>query len=465
MNAPVSVPRVADFTCEKKPASGSRGMVVTNHPLASAAGAQILLAGGNAIDAAVASLFALTVAEPMMVGILGGGLSHIRLADGRHVVIDNLSTAPGKATADMYECLSDEIGKQRDTRDRENVVGAKAVAVPGALKGWCEALARFGTLPLAEVLQPAIGLAERGFVVTPYLSNCITDNAGDLARDPGLAAMLLPGGKPLQPGMRLVQADYAASLKLIAAEGPEALYGGKLGRALTDYMAANGGLIDQADLANYKIELREPIRGSYRGYEIIGPPPPSSSGVHITQMLNILEGYDIGALGFGSTDAVHLLAEALKIAFADRAVATADPAFVKVPVARLIDKAYADERRALIEMGQAKSWTAGIGARRIRQYDPCHRRGCLGQCRRDDADDQRAVRRLRADPRHRHDDQQLHVQFRSASGPCALDRAGQAGLHLDGADDGGEGRPSSPSRSACRVACASSPRPCRRSST
>lgn len=360
MNAPASIPRVADFTCEKKPATGSRGMVVTNHPLASAAGAQILLAGGNAIDAAVASLFALTVAEPMMVGILGGGLSHIRLADGRHVVIDNLSTAPGKATADMYECLSDEIGKQRDTRDRENVVGAKAVAVPGALKGWCEALARFGTLTLADVLQPAIGLAERGFVVTPYLSNCITDNAADLARDPGLAAMLLPGGQPLQPGMRLVQADYAASLKLIAAEGPDALYGGKLGRALTDYMAANGGLIDQADLANYKIELREPIRGSYRGYEIIGPPPPSSSGVHIAQMLNILEGYDIGALGFGSTDAVHLLAEALKIAFADRAVATADPAFVKVPVAKLIDKAYADERRALIAMEQAKSWTAGL---------------------------------------------------------------------------------------------------------
>lgn len=360
MNISAPPPRIASFTCEKKPATGSRGMVVTNHPLASAAGAQMLLAGGNAIDAAVASLFALTVAEPMMVGILGGGLSHIRLADGRHVVIDNLSTAPGRSTPDMYECLSDEIGKQRDTRDRENVVGAKAVAVPGALKGWCEALARFGTLPLAEVLQPAIGLAERGFVVTPYLSNCITDNAADLARDPGLAAMLLPGGQPLQPGARLVQSDYAASLKLIAAEGPEALYGGKLGRALTDYMAANGGLIDQADLANYRIELREPIRGSYRGYEIVGPPPPSSSGVHIAQMLNILEGYDIGSLGFGSADAVHLLAEALKIAFADRAVATADPAFVKVPVERLIDKGYADERRALIAMEQAKSWTAGL---------------------------------------------------------------------------------------------------------
>ncbi len=360
MNVSIRAPRIASFLCDKKPATGSRGMVVTNHPLASAAGAQMLLAGGNAIDAAVASLFALTVVEPMMVGVLGGGLSHIRLADGRHVVIDNLSTAPGRATADMYDCLSDEVGKQRDVRDRENVVGAKAVAVPGALKGWCEALERFGTLPLAEVLQPAIALAARGFTVTPYLTNCITDNTADLALDQGLSALLLPGGQPIQPGARLVQADYAESLKLIAAEGPQALYGGRLGQALTDYMAAHGGLIDQADLAGYRTETREPIHGSYRGYEIIGPPPPSSSGVHITQMLNILEGYDIGALGFGSPDAVHLLAEALKIAFADRAVATADPAFVKVPVARLISKDYAAERRALIEMGRAQSWTAGL---------------------------------------------------------------------------------------------------------
>ena len=360
MNVSIPAPRIASFLCDKKPATGSRGMVVTNHPLASAAGAQMLLAGGNAIDAAVASLFALTVVEPMMVGVLGGGLSHIRLADGRHVVIDNLSTAPGKATADMYDCLSDEIGQQRDVRGRENLVGAKAVAVPGALKGWCEALERFGTLPLADVIQPAIALAERGFIVTPYLTNCVTDKAADLALDPDLSALLLPGGEPIQPGARLVRADYAESLKLIASEGPQALYGGRLGQALTDYMAAHGGLIDQADLAAYRTETREPIRGSYRDYEIIGPPPPSSSGVHITQMLNILEGYDIGALGFGSPDAVHLLAEALKIAFADRAVATADPAFVKVPVARLISKDYAAERRALIEMDRAQDWAAGL---------------------------------------------------------------------------------------------------------
>jgi gamma-glutamyltranspeptidase/glutathione hydrolase len=353
-------PRVANFTCEKRSATGSRGMVVSNHPLASSAGSQMLLAGGNAIDAAIAALFALTVVEPMMVGILGGGVAHIRLADGRHVVLDGLSTAPLKATAEMYDCLSDEIGKQRDVRDRENLVGPKAVAVPGALAGWCEALARFGTLPLAEVLQPAIALAERGFIVSPYLSDCITDCAADLARDPGLAALFLAGGKPLAPGARLIQSDYAASLKLIARDGPSALYDGPLGAALTAFMAANGGLIDQNDLSAYKVATREPVRGTYRGYEILGPPPPSSSGVHIVQMLNILEGFDIGGLGFGSADAVHFLAEALKIAFADRAVATADPAFIKVPVERLIDKAYAEERRALIAMGAARSWSAGL---------------------------------------------------------------------------------------------------------
>jgi gamma-glutamyltranspeptidase/glutathione hydrolase len=353
-------PRVATFACEKQPATGSRGMVVANHPLASAAGSQMLLAGGNAVDAAVAALFALTVVEPMMVGILGGGLSHIRMTDGRHVVLDNLSTAPLRATPDMYDCLSDEIGKQRDVAGRENLIGARAVAVPGALAGWCEALARFGTLPLAEVLQPAIGLAERGFVVTHYLANAIEDMAANLALDPEASAMLMPGGERLRAGTRLVRRDYAKSLRLIAEMGPAALYDGPLGQALTDFMAAKGGLIGQADLAAYEVETREPVRGSYRGHEIVGPPPPSSSGVHIVQMLNILEGYDVGGLGFGSADGVHLLAEALKIAFADRSVATADPAFVAVPVERLIAKSYAQERRALVDMDRARAWSAGL---------------------------------------------------------------------------------------------------------
>jgi gamma-glutamyltranspeptidase/glutathione hydrolase len=335
-------------------------MVVTNHPLASATGSEMLLAGGNAIDAAIAALFTLTVVEPMMVGVLGGGVAHIRLADGRHLVLDGLSTAPGRGSATMYEALSDEVGKARLVRDRENEVGPKAVAVPGALAGWCEALARFGTLPLADVLAPAIRLAERGFVVSPYLSDCVTDCAADLARDPGLSALFLPGGQPLRPGARLVQGDYAGSLKLIAERGPAALYDGPLGAALTGFMASHGGLIDQADLDAFRVIERAPVRGTYRGFEILGPPPPSSSGVHIVQMLNILEGYDIGGLGFGSADAVHLLAEALKIAFADRAVATADPAFVAVPVDRLIAKSYAEERRTRIDLRRTQAWTAGL---------------------------------------------------------------------------------------------------------
>ncbi len=353
---------MAPFACEKHPAHGARGMVVTNHPLASGAGMAILLAGGNAIDASVAALFALTVVEPMMVGVLGGGIAHIRLADGRHTILDGLSTAPLAARPDMYETLSDVLPDYQETRDRRNAVGATAVAVPGALAGWCEALARFGTVPLADALAPAITLAESGFIVTPYLHDCVADCAADLARDVELAKQFLPNGAPIAAGTRLRRPEYAETLRLIAREGPAALYEGTLGSALVAHMTARGGLIGAGDLAAYKVVTREPVRGAYRGFDIIGPPPPSSAGVHVVQMLNILEATDIAALGFGSTDAIHLLAEVLKIAFADRAVATADPAFVRVPVARLIAKEYAAERRGHIDMARAQDWIAGIVA-------------------------------------------------------------------------------------------------------
>ncbi len=348
------------FTCEKQPATGSKGMVVTNHPLASGAGAQILLAGGNAIDAAVAALFALTVVEPMMVGVLGGGLAHIRLADGTHTILDGLSTAPRAARPDMYRTVSDVLPDYQETVGRQNSRGALSVAVPGALAGWCEALRRFGTMPLDGVLAPAVQLAEAGFTVTPYLTTCVTDCAADLAKDPELAALFLPDGAPISAGTRLRRPDYAASLRLIAAQGPGALYGGPLGAALAECMASRGGLIDAGDLAAYAVKQRVPIRGRYRGFEVIGPPPPASSGVHVTQMLNMLEAFDVRALGFGTVDGVHLLAEVLKIAFADRAVATADPDFVAVPVERLISRAFADERRAGIDMGRARAWLPGI---------------------------------------------------------------------------------------------------------
>lgn len=350
----------AQFTCEKQPAIGRRGMVVTNHPLASAAGAEMLAAGGNAIDAAIAAFFTLSVVEPMMVGILGGGLAHIRLTDGTHTVIDGQSMAPLATGPTTYTPDPNAAPGTMDTIGRKNAVGPTSVATPGNLMGWCEALARFGTFPLADVMEPAIRHASRGFRVTPYLSECVTDCAADMAMDPEIAKLYLPGGSPIVPGTRLVTGDYAEVLRSIVRDGPSFLYGGSLGRHYADHMERAGGYIAMEDLTRYRTVTREAVRGTYRGFEITGPPPPSSGPLHIIQMLNILEGYDIGAQGFGSPDTVHLLAEVLKIAFADRAAATADPAFVKVPVAKLIDKAYAADRRGRIDMARAQAWAAEV---------------------------------------------------------------------------------------------------------
>ena len=298
----------------------------------------MLAGGGNAIDAAIASFFTLSVVEPMMTGILGGGMAHIRLASGSHVIIDNQSMAP-LATGPTTFTPDPRAGPgAMDTIGRKNAVGPTSVATPGNLMGWCEALERFGTFSLAEVMEPAIRHAARGFRVTPYLSECVTDCAADMARDPEIAKLYLPGGVPIRPGTRLVTGDYAETLRSIVREGPSILYTGALGRHYTDHMAASGGYIAAKDLTQYRTITREPLRGTYRGFDITGPPPPSSGPLHIIQMLNILEGYDIARLGFGSPDTVHLLAETLKIAFADRAAATADPAFVKVPVEKLISK-------------------------------------------------------------------------------------------------------------------------------
>lgn len=351
--------RAFEFTCEKRPATGSRGMVVTNHPLASAAGAEMLLTGGNAIDAAVAALLALTVVEPMMVGILGGGVSHVRLPDGRHVIIDAFSTAPAAAHATMYEPTADGLASARDTAGNKNRIGAGAIATPGNLAGWTHMLERHGTRVLADVIAPAIRLAAGGFRATPYLVDCVSDCAKDLARDEGLARLFLPGGKPIAVGTHVVQADYARTLQQLAGEGPQLLYGGALGATVADHIGRAGGTLSLADLKSYRIVEREPIRASYRGLTVIGPPPPASSGVHIAQMLNILEGFDVAAMGFGTPDAVHIVAEALKIAFADRAVSTADPAFVDVPVERLTSKAYANERRAELDMARTQAWRPG----------------------------------------------------------------------------------------------------------
>ncbi len=348
------------FAPEKRPARGSRGMVVANHPLASAAGAEMLAAGGNAVDAAIAALFALSVVEPMMVGPCGAGHALLRLPDGTETVIDSYTTAPAAATPTMYRPVSDGWPDYMEAEGHANSVGPAAVGVPGTLKGWGEMLARFGTLPLADVVEPAIRHASRGFRVTAYLAECVAESASDLARFPDAARVFLPEGHPARRGGLLVQPDLAATLRTIVAEGPDTLYGGMLGARVADYMKAAGGLITIEDLAAYRTIERRPVRGTYRGHEVLGAAPPTGGGVHLIQLLNILEGYDVARLGFGTADGVHLLAEALKIAFADREAATGDPAFVDVPVARLVDKVYGAERRADIDMRKASTPRAGV---------------------------------------------------------------------------------------------------------
>jgi gamma-glutamyltranspeptidase / glutathione hydrolase len=356
--------RSLPFTCQKRPAIGSRGMVVTNHPLASAAGAEMLLAGGNAFDAAAASLFALTVVEPMMVGVLGGGIIHLRTTDGAHRIIDGLSTAPAAARGDMFRALGPGLlPNDRETEGRCNAVGGAAAAVPGALPAWLMMLDAHGSMSLEQVIDPAIRLATHGFVATPYLADCVTDCRADIAGDSGLAALFLPGGAPIAAGARILRPDYAGTLRLIARDGLAALQDGPLGAALAEALAARGGAMTAADIAGYKPLVRQPIVGSYRGHDVIGPPPPASAGIHIVQMLNVLEAFDVAAMGYGSPDAAHLLAEALKIAFADR-TATADPAFVDVPVDRITSKTYAAERRARIDMGRAQGWAVPIATTR-----------------------------------------------------------------------------------------------------
>jgi gamma-glutamyltranspeptidase/glutathione hydrolase len=259
----------------------------------------------------------------------------------------------------MYVPLSDGAASARDTKDRRNAVGASAVAVPGSLAGWTHMLAKYGTRPLHVVMRPAIRLAADGFTATSYLSECIGGMAVDLAGDAGLTKLFLRDGRKIPAGTHVVQADYAATLRRIADEGPDLLYRGSLGETVADYLQANGGTVSVDDLAAYTPIERTPVSTEYRGRTVIGPPPPASGGVHIAQMLNVLEGFDVGAMGFGSPDSIHLLAEILKIAFADRAMTTADPAFVEVPVERVISKAYASERRAEIDLQHARRFSTG----------------------------------------------------------------------------------------------------------
>ncbi|MGX8014274.1 gamma-glutamyltransferase (plasmid) [Mesorhizobium sp. ORM8.1] len=239
-------------------------------------------------------------------------------------------------------------------------MGAKSVAVPGALPTWCEMQRRWGKFTLADVIEPAIRIARRGFIVTPYLQSCIEDAADDLLQDETIAKWLLPKGQPLRAGDRLANELYSETLVAVASAGPEAIHGGTFGEALVACLARQGGILSSADLTNYRVKEASPISGEYRGWQVTSVPPPSAAGVHIVQMLKVLEGFDLRSIGFGSAEMIHILAETMKLAFADREQATGDPAFVSVPVETLMSSDYARQRRGLIDLKQAQNWSSGL---------------------------------------------------------------------------------------------------------
>ncbi|MCW3979045.1 MAG: gamma-glutamyltransferase [Candidatus Bathyarchaeota archaeon] len=332
----------------KKEVVASRGVVVANHPLASSAGVEMLAHGGNAFDAAVASLFALTVVEPMMVSMFGAGFFVFRDAEtGRIETLDNYAVSPKAATDDMYTTVERREPGQYlfETVGRENMVGRLSVATPGTLKGWERMIQEHGTFSLSEVMAPAIRLARRGYRASQYLAQVVKMAKADIERFPETAETFLPGGKPLEQGRHVVMPDYAETLENVAKGGSDALYRGELGRAVIDDMEENGGILTMEDLKNYEVITREPVWGTYRDrYEVYSMAPGSSGGVHIIQMLNLLERFDVPSLSFGSVEYVHLFAEVLKIAFADRQEFLGDPSKVEVPIEGIVSKEYAKER-------------------------------------------------------------------------------------------------------------------------
>ncbi len=333
-----------------KPVESKNGMVVSAHPLSSKVGLEILKRGGNAVDAAVATAFALGVAEPNASGLGGGGFILIYLAKSKDIVtIDYREMAPLRARPDMYRLTA--VGK---VVDDEIVVGHKAVAVPGTLAGLTTALRKYGTMSLKDVIAPAIQLAEEGYPVSKTLNGLMKENFEKLQQFPAAAQVYLKDGLPYEVGDRIALKDLAKTYRLIAEKGPDAFYRGELGKAIEKEMKASGkGLITREDLAVYNPVMRTPVRGSYRGYEIISMSPPSSGGTHIIQLLNILEGYDMAKIGPNTSHGIHIMAEAMKRVFADRGRYMGDPDFVDVPVKGLTSKVYASELRKEISSDTA----------------------------------------------------------------------------------------------------------------
>ena len=334
----------------------AHGMVVSAQRLASEAGLEMLRRGGNAVDAAVAVGYAQAVTNPCCGNIGGGGFMTLHLADGRDVFIDFRETAPAAATPGMY------LDAAGTPVPQASLIGWKSVGVPGTVAGFEAALAKYGSLPRDVVMEPAVRMARDGFVLTRGDTDILDSRAAAFRARPALAQVFLrPDGTPLQPGDRMVQPDLAGTLAAISARGAAAFYEGAFPVAVEAASKSDGGIITAADFAAYRVNESVPLRCSYRGYVFHSAPPPSSGGVTLCQILNILEGYDLKAMGFRSAQSVHVIVEAMRHAYLDRNTHLGDPAFVRNPVERLLSAEYAAAIRAKIGAGATASATLGPG--------------------------------------------------------------------------------------------------------
>ena len=329
-----------------RPVHASHAMVASVHERASQAGVEVMQAGGNAVDAAVAVGFALAVVYPQAGNIGGGGFMLLRRSDGATHFIDYREKAPAAATANMY------LDAQGNVIPNASLVGYKASAVPGSVAGMVYAEKKYGKLTLARVMAPAIKLAREGFSLAYEDAEDLRDE--DLGKFPESKRIFQRNGDYYKPGEILRQPELARTLERIA-KNPDDFYHGAIAREFAAAMQKGGGLITTNDLAHYEVKEREPVRGTYRGYEVISAPPPSSGGTALLEILNILEGYDLEKLGNRSAASIHLTAEAFRRSFYDRAEFLGDPDFSKIPVAQLIDKKYGAAWRESIDPEHASS--------------------------------------------------------------------------------------------------------------
>jgi gamma-glutamyltranspeptidase / glutathione hydrolase len=323
------------------PVFGKQGMVVSSNRNATEVGIQILKAGGNAVDAAVGVGYALAVVDPCCGSLGGGGFMLIRLADGKSQLINFREKAPLAATAQMY------LDQQGKVISGLSTQGNLAVAVPGTVMGLNQALGQYGRLSRQQVIAPAIQLAEAGFVLNPAEVRILKQGTRKFKSQPNVAKIFLKDGRPYQAGDRLVQKDLANSLSLIASQGEKAFYQGAIASAIVKASKRNGGILSAADFRSYSVSKLDPLRCSYRGYEVLTTPPPGG-GVTVCQMLNVLEGYPIKKWGWGTAPTLHVMLSSMLFAYRDRNAYLGDPDFVKNQVERLISKEYATQIRSQI---------------------------------------------------------------------------------------------------------------------